>query len=257
MKQPMIIGQDDIITRVRTWIYTGDKVNVLFRGFAGSGKTLIARYYAGMIARDYYHYHMCTGVAISLPDDDEPVILDEIHRLKKEEMWYDFSPMVGCTTEGSPISDPLKSRMVELWMAEYSLQELTTIVMNATGLPPLSASIAATRGRGSPRTSIQVGNEARRALAFNRISEPTKEQVSSLCHSMGYLSGGFTPNDLRYLEILSGVSAASAATIAATLNLPRDTIQTEIEPFLMRQGLVRITSRGRELCPGKQLPMII
>jgi len=256
MNQPTIIGQNDIITRVRTWIYTGDKVNVLFRGFAGSGKTLIARYYAGMIARDFYHYHMCTGRAIEPPEDDEPVILDEIHRLKKEELWYDFSPMIGCTTEGAPISDPLKSRMVELWMSEYSLQELTNIVVNATGLPSLPAFIAATRGRGSPRIAIQVGNETRRALAFNRISEPTREQISNLCKEMGYLRGGYTPNDLRYLEVLSG-GTASAATLAATLNLPRDTIQTEIEPFLMRNGLVRITSRGRELCPGKQLPMII
>jgi len=256
MTQPMIVGQYDLITRIRMWIYTGGGVNVLFRGFAGSGKTLIARHYASMIAKDFYHYHMCTGQAIEPPDDGEPVILDEIHRLKKEELWYDFSPIIGCTTEGAPISDPLKSRMVELWMAEYSLQELTTIVMNATGLPPMPAFIAATRGRGSPRISIQVGNETRRSLEFNRISEPTREQVAHLCQSMGYLRGGFTPNDLRYLEVLSEGNV-SASTLAATLNLPRNTITTEIEPFLMRKGLVRITSRGRELCPGKQKPVIL
>ena len=41
---PMIIGQPKIINRVEMWIFTESKVNALFRGSPGSGKTLIARY---------------------------------------------------------------------------------------------------------------------------------------------------------------------------------------------------------------------
>jgi Holliday junction resolvasome RuvABC ATP-dependent DNA helicase subunit len=243
---PDIIGQEAIINRVRMWIHTGSKVNVLFRGAPGSGKTLIARYYASMIGKEFYHYRMCSGESAGPPDDGEPVLLDEIHRLRHEEQWYDYSPLIGCTTEGARISDPLKSRMVELWMAEYSLRELTAIVMDATRLPSVAAYIAASRGRGSPRISNQIGNQIQIALEYNSSLHPTEERIRELCDRMGYMKDGFTVNDLRYLEALSEGRAA-ASTLAAKLNLPLDTIRTEFEPFLMRKGLVRITSRGREL----------
>ena len=253
---PMIIGQPKIINRVEMWIFTESKVNALFRGSPGSGKTLIARYYASRIGTDHYHYIMCSGKSIQPPDDGEPVLLDEIHNLRNEEFWYDYSPLIGCTTEGAPISDPLKSRMVELWMAEYTLQELITIVVNATGLSPMVGFIIALRSRGSPRVSIQIGTQIQMALRYNSIETPTSKIVGDLCQSMGYLNDGFTVNDLSYLEVLSK-GYASASTLASTLNLPVDTIKTEIEPFLMRKGLVRITSRGRELCPGNLGPVII
>ena len=198
---------------------------------------------------------MCSGKSIQPPDDGEPVLLDEIHNLKDEELWYEYAPMIGCTTEGAPVSDPLKSRMVELWMEEYTLQELTTIVVNATGLSPMIGFIVALRGRGSPRVSIQIGNQVQMALRYNSIETPTSKIVGDLCQNMGYLNNGFTINDLSYLEVLSK-GYASASTLASTLNLPVDTIKTEIEPLLMRKGLVRITSRGRELC-GNLGPVLI
>jgi len=253
--KPLIIGQPKIVSRVDMWIFTDSKVNALFRGSPGSGKTLIAEYYASHIGEHHYHFHMCSGQAIQPPDDGEPVLLDEIHNLKNEELWYSYSPLIGCTTEGAPISDPLKSRMVELWMEEYTLQELTTIVVNATGLSPAVGYIIALRGRGSPRVSIQIGTQVQIALLYNSIETPTNRLVGGLCEDMGYLKGGFTINDLSYLEVLSR-GHASASTLASTLNLPTDTIKTEIEPFLMRKGLVRITSRGRELC-GHQEPVVL
>jgi len=140
-----IIGQEKIKERIRIWVYTTPQ-NALFRGSAGSGKTTLALAYGKAIATDQLYYEICAGQKLYPPTDLEPVIIDEIHRLPNEENWYQYDGvLIGCTTEGAPVSEPLRSRMRELWLEPYSLEELSRIALLNAKIPDFAAECVANR----------------------------------------------------------------------------------------------------------------
>lgn len=253
----VIIGQEEIINRMRIWIATGDFRNALLRGQFGGGKTTIAKWYAEAAAGEVFYYEICQGQRLYPPEDNEPVILDEIHRLRGIEGWYEYpGVLIGCTTEGAPVSEPMRSRMVEMWLRPYTEDELVRIVkMRVPKTPDLAATRIAMRCRGVPRHAVNLAKEVVSIIKFYDYLPQSASEYDRVLDSLGFFVGGFTDNDRAYLEFLTTNQPASARTIAAGLNLPLDTVQEEIEPFLLRRGLINITSRGR-ICQirGHQQP---
>ncbi len=248
-----IIGQEEIMHRLRIWVYTLHYQNALFRGESGSGKTTIAKSYGRAIATENLYYELCAGQRLYPPGDNEPVIIDEIHRLPNEESWYDYSGvLIGCTTEGAPISEPLRSRMVPLWLAPYSLEELTQIVLQNSRIPEFVARCIASRCRGVPRLAVQLGREVKAIIDYYQYTPDSTEECNRILDSLGYFMGGFTSNDRKYLEFIKDHGPVSARVVASSLNLPIDTIEEEIEPFLFKKGLAMVTPRGRVLCGNQQ-----
>lgn len=243
----MIVGQEEITDRIRVWIATNDYRNALLRGQFGGGKTTIAKWYAGAIANQVFYYEICQGQRLYPPEDNEPVILDEIHRLRGVEGWYEYSgTLIGCTTEGAPVSEPMRSRMVEMWLRPYSDDELVRIIhARVPKVPDLAALRIVKRCRGVPRIAINLAKEVISIIKYYGYVPQDASEYDKVLDSLGFGVGGFTSNDRDYLEFLVNHQPVSARTIAAGLNLPLDTVQQEIEPFLLRRGLVNITSRGR------------
>jgi Holliday junction resolvasome RuvABC ATP-dependent DNA helicase subunit len=243
----MIIGQESITSRMRIWVATGDHCNALLRGQFGGGKTTIAKWYAESVATEMFYYEICQGQRLYPPEDGEPVILDEIHRLRGIEGWYEYGGvLVGCTTEGAPVSEPMRSRMVELWLQPYSEEELVRIIqLRVPKTPNLAASRIAKRCRGVPRIAINLAREVMSIAKFYSYVPESAGECDKILDSLGFTVGGFTANDKNYLEFLIAHQPVSVRVIAAGLNLPLDTVEQEIEPFLLRKGLINITSRGR------------
>ena len=214
------------------------------------------------------------------------LFIDEIHRLNPavEEILYpameDFeldlvigegpsarsvkislSPftLVGATTRSGLITTPLRDRFgIPVRLNFYSADELLSIVERGArvlGLELTSdgAREIASRARGTPRIA---GRLLKRVRDFASVAGHKKIDAKVADGALTRLevdSRGLDAFDKRYLTLIAesfGGGPVGIETIAAALGEARDAIEEIVEPFLMQQGFVQRTPRGRVLAPA-------
>ena len=211
------------------------------------------------------------------------LFIDEIHRLNPavEEVLYpameDFEldlvigegpaartvrielqpfTLVGATTRLGLLTTPLRDRFgIPTRLQFYTEDELNEIVTrNATKLnvPAVGdgAREIARRSRGTPRIA---GRLLRRVVDFALVEGDgtvSREIADSALTRLGVDKLGLDGADRRYLRFIAenyGGGPVGIDTISAALSESRDAIEEVIEPFLLQQGLVQRTPRGRML----------
>ncbi|OYW60498.1 MAG: Holliday junction branch migration DNA helicase RuvB [Rhodobacterales bacterium 12-65-15] len=211
------------------------------------------------------------------------LFIDEIHRLSPvvEEVLYpaledfaldlvigegpaartvriDLQPftLVGATTRLGLLTTPLRDRFgIPTRLEFYTEAELDLIVTRAARLlgvtsDPLGTREIARRARGTPRVA---GRLLRRVVDFVTVEGDgrlTKEIADRALTRLGVDHLGLDGADRRYLTLLAqnyGGGPVGVETIAAALSEARDAIEEVIEPFLLQQGLILRTPRGRML----------
>ncbi len=211
------------------------------------------------------------------------LFIDEIHRLNPavEEVLYpameDFEldlvigegpaartvrielqpfTLVGATTRLGLLTTPLRDRFgIPTRLQFYTEDELNEIVTrNARklGVPADDAGAReiARRSRGTPRIA---GRLLRRVVDFALIEGDgtiSKPLADGALTRLGVDSLGLDGADRRYLVFIAenyGGGPVGIDTISAALSESRDAIEEVIEPFLLQQGLVQRTPRGRML----------
>ncbi len=213
-------------------------------------------------------------------EDGDVLFIDEIHRLSPavEEILYpameDFRldiiigsgpaaqaikidlpqfTLIGATTRAGMISNPLRDRFgMSFRMEFYTPEELSQIITQAS--KKLSSRIEkdasleiAKRSRGTPRVALRL---LRRVRDF---SEVAKEKIISLettkyaLEQLGVNEAGFDTQDIRLLELLVSKKGKpiGVGTISATLSEDEGTIEEVIEPYLIANGYIEKTPRGR------------
>ncbi|MBC8129731.1 MAG: Holliday junction branch migration DNA helicase RuvB [Rhizobiaceae bacterium] len=216
-------------------------------------------------------------------EDRDVLFIDEIHRLNPavEEILYpameDFQldliigegpaarsvkidlakfTLVAATTRVGLLTTPLRDRFgIPVRLNFYTVEELELIVRRGArimGLPLAEdgAREIARRSRGTPRIA---GRLLRRVRDFSDVAGSgivdrsiadaalTRLEVDSL---------GLDQLDRRYLDLISlnfGGGPVGIETIAAALSEPRDAIEDIVEPYLLQQGFLQRTPRGRVL----------
>ena len=209
------------------------------------------------------------------------LFIDEIHRLPKpvEEFLYtamedyridiilgegvnartlnlQLQPftLIGATTRAGMLSAPLRDRfLIRQHLGYYSVDELIEILSrNATKLNVSLNSDAAVeiakRARGTPRIAnnrfLWVRDYAM-SKADGRVSLDIAKRALAM---MGIDEIGLDKQDRRYLETLIRVfngGPAGVEAIAHTMSVSADTLEDEVEPFLLRSEYVIRTQRGR------------
>lgn len=211
------------------------------------------------------------------------LFIDEIHRLSPvvEEVLYpaleDFAldlvigegpaartvrielqpfTLVGATTRLGLLTTPLRDRFgIPTRLEFYTEAELDHIVTRAARLLGVESEPAGTmeiarRARGTPRIA---GRLLRRVVDFVTVEGDgrlTQAIADSSLTRLGVDYLGLDGNDRRYLNLLAehyGGGPVGVETIAAALSEARDAIEEVIEPFLLQQGLILRTPRGRML----------
>lgn len=214
-------------------------------------------------------------------EDKSVLFVDEIHRMPKavEEYLYtameDFRidivlgegvsartlnlqlkpfTMIGATTRAGMLSGPLRDRFqIREHLGFYSIEELTEIVRrNAKKLgveiDDDSAAEIAKRSRGTPRIANNRLLWIRDYAMSKADGDVNLEIVFRALTMTGIDSLGLDRQDRRYLETIIrvfGGGPAGVEAIAHTMNVPSDTLEDEVEPFLLRSELMIRTSRGR------------
>ncbi len=166
--------------------------------------------------------------------------------------------LIGATTRAGLISAPLRDRfVVREHLDYYSVAELAEIVHRSAGkltmpMDDATADEVARRSRGTPRLA---NNRLRWIRDFSTSRAEGRLDVDiarSALEMQGIDELGLDGFDRRYLETIQRVFAGGPAgieAIAHTMSTAADTLEDDVEPFLLRCELVVRTPRGRVLTP--------
>jgi len=162
--------------------------------------------------------------------------------------------LIGATTRSGMLSSPMRDRFkMHEHLDFYTVAELSQIVtINArklrTKLTPDAALELAGRSRGTPRIANARLWWARNFATSEADGEITL-QVARAALAMAEVDGeGLDKQDRRYLATLIDVfggGPTGVEALAATMNLPPDTLSDEIEPYLLRGHMIVRSPRGR------------
>ncbi len=211
------------------------------------------------------------------------LFIDEIHRLTPivEEVLYpaleDFEldlvigsgpaartvrielqrfTLVGATTRLGLLTTPLRDRFgIPIRLQFYSVDELSEIVARGARLLGVTVESdgiqeVAKRARGTPRIA---GRLLRRVMDFALVEGDgrlTRKIADMALTRLGVDDLGLDGADIRYLRVIAENYAGGPVgveTMGAALSESRDAIEEVIEPYLLQQGLIQRTPRGRML----------
>ncbi|HVY15622.1 MAG TPA: Holliday junction branch migration DNA helicase RuvB [Rhodopila sp.] len=211
------------------------------------------------------------------------LFIDEIHRLQPaiEEVLYpamedfqldliigegpsartvkiDLPPftLVGATTRAGLLATPLRDRFgIPLRLVFYTPEELRTIVARGARLLGFDlttdgAAEIARRSRGTPRIATRLLRRVRDIAAVQGRFPVDKAVADAALTRLEVDSLGLDAMDRRYLRRIAehhNGGPVGVDTLAAALAEARDTLEDVVEPYLIQEGLVLRTSRGRVL----------
>jgi Holliday junction DNA helicase RuvB len=209
------------------------------------------------------------------------LFIDEIHRLNSavEEILYpamedqkldliigegpaarsvqiDLPPftLIGATTRSGLLTNPLRDRFgIPLRLEFYNAEELTRIVKRTAGLLHMNltddgALEIARRSRGTPRIAGRLTRRVRDFAEMQKAIEVNAKAADTALMKLDVDQSGLDAMDRRYLKCIAenyGGGPVGVDTLSAALSEQRDVIEDVIEPYLMQQGLVQRTPRGR------------
>lgn len=166
--------------------------------------------------------------------------------------------VIGATTRSGMLTAPLRDRFVNREHLDfYSVDDLAEIVSrNArklnTRIEPAATQEIARRSRGTPRIANNL-------LRWTRdfVDSEAEGKITTLLAQAALAKReidllGLDRQDRRYLQTLIAVFGGGPAGLAAighSMNVPPDTLEDEVEPFLLRSGLLQRTPRGRIVTP--------
>jgi Holliday junction DNA helicase RuvB len=211
------------------------------------------------------------------------LFIDEIHRLQPaiEEILYpamedfqldliigegpgarsvriDLAPftLVGATTRAGLLATPLRDRFgIPLRLVFYTPEELQLIVTRGAeklgfALTADGAREIARRSRGTPRVAGRLLRRVRDFAAVLGTVQVDRVAADASLHRLEVDPIGLDAMDRRYLRRIAEHHAGGPVgveTLAAALAEARDTLEDVIEPYLIQEGLILRTSRGRML----------
>ncbi|MFT5133941.1 MAG: Holliday junction DNA helicase RuvB [Gammaproteobacteria bacterium] len=212
---------------------------------------------------------------------NDVLFIDEIHRLSPvvEEILYpamedyqidimigegpaaraiklDVPPftLVGATTRAGLLTSPLRDRFGIVQRLEfYNMEELTLIVTRSAGILNVSidekgAGEIATRARGTPRIANRLLRRVRDYAEVKSDGNISEDIANRALDMLNVDEHGFDAMDrkllLTIIQKFDG-GPVGAESLAAAIGEERDTIEDVIEPYLIQQGFIMRTPRGR------------
>ena len=162
--------------------------------------------------------------------------------------------LVAATTRAGLLATPLRDRFgIPLRLEFYTPEELQRVLMQAArkmgaALTEEGAAEIAARARGTPRVA---GRLLRRVRDFAGGAEIDRKGAAQALARLEVDEAGLDSLDRRYLRAMIenyGGGPAGVETLAAAIAEARDAVEDVIEPYLLQQGFIARTPRGRTAC---------
>jgi Holliday junction DNA helicase RuvB len=220
------------------------------------------------------------GILTNLEQGDI-LFIDEIHRLSKvvEEFLYpamesfqidfviDKGPyaktikfnlkpftLVGATTRSGLLAAPLRGRFGIFYNLDfYKIEDLARIIKHSAQILSMdveeeAALEIARRARGTPRIANRLLRRVRDYAQVAKIAKVSKEIAAKTLDELGIDEAGLDDLDRKVLKLILesyGGGPVGVEALAASLNEEVDTIADTVEPYLLKAGYLKRTSRGR------------
>ncbi len=174
------------------------------------------------------------------------------------EMKLERFTLVGATTRTGLLASPLRDRFpIQERLDYYGTEELREIAVRAArklGVPvdPEGAEELARRARGTPRIAIRLLQRARDFAQVQGDGKLDRRIVSLTLERLEVDPKGLDAMDRRILSTVIDLFAGGPVgidAVAAAVGEERDTLEDVYEPFLVREGYLARTSRGRVALP--------
>ena len=278
-------GQDKIVTNLKIFVAAakmrGESLDhVLFHGPPGLGKTTLAHIIANELG---VNMKVTSGPILDKPEEGDVLFIDEIHRLSPVVEEYLYSAMedyvidimidkgpgarsvrialnpftlVGATTRSGLLTSPLRARFgITCAMEYYDTATLVNIVRRSAAILKVSidenaAYEIALRSRGTPRIANSL---LRRVRDFAQVMGDGNIDLNIARYALDALNidkRGLDAIDNKILKtIISKFKGGpvGANTIATAVGEDQGTLEEVYEPFLIKEGFIMRTPRGREV----------
>ena len=160
--------------------------------------------------------------------------------------------LLAATTEEKKLPRALRDRFgIRERLGLYRTTALTDVVLAIAARRGIevdeeAASVVAFSARGTPRVAGKLLDRAYDVAICMGASRVKEAHVEEMLDTLGYDVRGLDPTQQRYMEVLKNAAGAvSLKRIAAELGLDPEIVETEVEPWLLEQGHVVVTHRGR------------
>jgi len=162
--------------------------------------------------------------------------------------------LIGATTRAGMLSNPLRDRFgMSFRMQFYNSDELAKIISQAskkldkTIVKEASLEIAK-RSRGTPRIALRLLRRVRDFADVADEAKVTMQTTQYALNELGINSHGFDEMDLKLLHLLASAKgrAMGLSSIAASLSEDEGTVEDVLEPYLIANGYLERTAKGRK-----------
>ncbi len=214
---------------------------------------------------------------------NDVLFIDEIHRLNStiEEVLYpamedfkldlmigegpsarsiriDLPPftLIAATTRSGLLSEPLRDRFgIPLRLTFYDIHDLTSIVLRAANILKMpidkdGAFEIAKRSRGTPRIAGRLLKRVRDYAQYSGCAIISEQIAKESLDRLDVDPLGIDAQDIQSLRMIAEFykgGPVGVETLAAVLSEQRDTLEESVEPYLLQQGFIQRTPRGRML----------
>jgi len=167
--------------------------------------------------------------------------------------------LVGATTRTGLLTTPLRDRFgIQARLEPYSAQELAVIVRRSAGILQIGleddgASAIASRSRGTPRVANRLLKRVRDFAEVRMEGVVTAQAARAALELLEVDERGLDRLDREILRTICAKfdgGPVGLSTLAVAVGEERDTIEDVYEPYLLKEGLIKRTPRGRTATPA-------
>lgn len=281
------VGQEEIKKRIKIFILPRLKNeltvdHIMFDGMSGTGKTTLAKIIGLDRIRTIMGPSLKTKADIlslfTSINEGDFIFIDEIHGIDRdiEELLYqvmdekkitisigkngdsnvlDFDlpnfTLIGATTMSGMLSKPLKDRF-GFWfkIEKYEENDIAKILKQNTKEIQISdknINFLARNCKFTPRIAVNIAKRLIDYASFLGTNHLNDEQIIEFIDVIG-LHCGLSKMDLEYLRLLElNIGGLGLTSICKNLQVEQINVVSNIEPYLMSQGYIVITGKGRKI----------
>ena len=195
----------------------------------------------------------------AMEDGELPVVLGQGAGARTVTLPLPPFTLIGATTRAGLLTTPLRDRFgLSHRLEHYIPEHLSQIIIRSAGIlgveiDPDGADVIAERSRGTPRVANRLLKRVRDFAQVKDLGSIDAGVAASALEMLEVDAGGLDRSDRALLDTIAskfGGGPVGLSTLAVAIGEETDTIEDVLEPYLLQQGLLKRTPRGRVITPG-------